>query len=58
MMDIGQSDVWMSVKNPSLPDLQEDFDKDNSFIEFPWKDVHVKIDKKDLVFIYEIDDII
>ena len=58
MMDIGQSEVRMSVKNPSLPDLSEPVDWDNSFVEFPNKDVHVKIDKKDLVFIYEIDDII
>jgi hypothetical protein len=27
-------------------------------LEFPKKDVIMKIDKKDLVFIYEIDDII
>ncbi len=58
MMDIGQSEVRMSVKNPSLPDLNEPVDWENSFVEFPKKDVHVKIDKKDLVFIYEIDDII
>ena len=39
MMDIGQADVWMSVKNPSLPDLGEDIDWENSFIEFPKKDI-------------------
>ena len=58
MMDIGQSEVRMSVKSPSLPDLNDAIDRENSFVEFPKKDVHVKIDKKDLVFIYEIDDII
>lgn len=30
----------------------------DSLIEFPKKDVQVKIDKKDLVFIHEIDDVI
>jgi len=50
----------MSVQNPSLPDMNdnEQSEQENSFIEFPWKDVLVKIDKKDCVFLYEIDDII
>lgn len=30
----------------------------DSLLEFPKKDVFMKIDKKDMVFIYEVDDII
>ena len=44
--------------NTSIPENEEDGKAYDSVLEFPKRDVFIKIDKKDLVFIYEVDDII